>query len=40
MDHKGIMVPLFAYMPKAENFNGVYENTEIFHKILRVLEMK
>lgn len=40
VDHTGIMVPLFAYGPRAENFNGVYENTEIFHKILRVLEMK
>ncbi|MEC3966083.1 alkaline phosphatase [Flagellimonas halotolerans] len=38
VDHSGIMVPLFAYGPKAENFNGVYENTEIFSKILALLE--
>ncbi len=38
VDHTGIMVPLFAYGPKAQNFNGVYENTEVFNKILELLE--
>lgn len=38
VDHTGIMVPLFAYGPKAENFNGIYENTEVFDKILKLLE--
>ena len=38
VDHTGIMVPLFAYGPKAKNFNGVYENTEIFNKILEILD--
>ena len=38
VDHTGIMVPLFSYGPKSENFNGIYENTEIFHKILEILD--
>ncbi|HBU78514.1 MAG TPA: alkaline phosphatase, partial [Muricauda sp.] len=38
VDHTGIMVPVFAYGPGAINFNGVYENTEIFKKILDSLK--
>ncbi|MCR9228698.1 MAG: alkaline phosphatase, partial [Flavobacteriaceae bacterium] len=38
VDHTGIMVPVFAYGPGANNFNGVYENTEIFKKILDSLK--
>ncbi|MFW6096390.1 MAG: alkaline phosphatase [Bacteroidota bacterium] len=34
--HTGVMIPVFAYGPGAENFRGVYENTEIFHKIKAV----
>ncbi|SDR07557.1 alkaline phosphatase [Flagellimonas zhangzhouensis] len=40
VDHTGIMVPLFAYGPQADNFSGVYENTEIFEKILEALDKK
>ncbi|WP_417935559.1 alkaline phosphatase [Flagellimonas amoyensis] len=40
VDHTGIMVPLFAYGPQAESFNGVYENTEVFHKILKALGIR
>ncbi|WP_318345815.1 alkaline phosphatase [Flagellimonas baculiformis] len=40
VDHTGIMVPLFAYGPQAERFNGVYENTEVFHKILKALGIR
>ena len=36
-DHTPMMVPLFAYGPGAENFTGVYQNTEIFHKILKAI---
>jgi len=32
-DHTGTMVPVFAVGPKAELFQGIYENTEIFHKM-------
>ncbi len=39
-DHTGIMVPVFAYGPQAKEFQGVYQNTEIFHKILKVLKLK
>jgi alkaline phosphatase len=37
-DHTGIMVPVFAFGPGAEHFTGVYNNTEIFNKILRVVK--
>ncbi|RXG19649.1 alkaline phosphatase [Leeuwenhoekiella aestuarii] len=36
-NHTGIMVPVFAYGPQAQNFRGAYENTEIFDKILKAL---
>ncbi|EDP70326.1 alkaline phosphatase [Flavobacteriales bacterium ALC-1] len=34
--HSATLVPVFAYGPGSEAFSGVYENTEIFHKILKV----
>ncbi|MCC5936178.1 MAG: alkaline phosphatase [Lunatimonas sp.] len=37
-DHTGIPVPVFAYGPHANSFQGVYENTAIFHKILEIVE--
>lgn len=36
-DHTAVLVPVFAYGPHAQAFQGVYENTEIFHKILEIL---
>ncbi len=36
--HTGTMVPVFAYGPGAENFSGIYDNTEIFHKMLDLIE--
>ncbi|SFW24044.1 alkaline phosphatase [Sinomicrobium oceani] len=36
-DHTGVMVPVFAYGPHSGTFTGVYENTEIFHKIITLL---
>ncbi len=39
-NHSAAMVPLFAYGPGAENFMGVYENTEIFHKLVSLLRNK
>lgn len=36
-DHTGVMVPIFAYGPMSQEFQGVYENNEVFHKILKVL---
>lgn len=33
-DHTAVMVPVYAYGPGSEKFSGIYDNTEIFHKIL------
>ena len=35
-DHTGVMVPVYAYGSGAEIFAGIYENTEIFHKIMEL----
>lgn len=35
--HSATMVPVFAYGPGSENFGGIYENTQIFHKIMALL---
>ena len=32
--HSSVMVPVFAYGPGASAFNGIYENTEIFNKMM------
>ncbi len=37
-DHTGIMVPIFAYGAHAGDFRGVYENTEVFHKIMDLVK--
>ncbi len=37
-NHSAALVPVFAYGPGAENFIGVYENTEIFHKLVSLME--
>jgi len=34
--HTGVMVPVFAYGPGAEEFMGVYENTDLFNKYKKV----
>ena len=39
-DHTPIMVPVFAYGPGSFKFCGAYQNTEIFHKILEILQIK
>ena len=33
-NHTASMVPVFSYGPKAHLFKGIYENTEIFNKLL------
>jgi alkaline phosphatase len=35
-DHTAVMVPVFAYGTGASEFAGIYENTELFHKMLRL----
>jgi len=34
--HTADMVPVYAFGPGAELFSGIYDNTEIFHKIRKV----
>jgi len=36
-EHTATMVPVFAYGPGAELFNGVYDNTDIYFKIRKAL---
>lgn len=38
--HSGVMVPVYAYGPGAENFTGIMENTEIPKIIGRLLRLK
>lgn len=37
--HTAIPVPVFAFGPGAHEFTGVYNNTEIYHKLLRLLKV-
>lgn len=32
-DHTPILIPVYSFGPGSENFNGIYENTEIFQKM-------
>ncbi|MFP4024741.1 MAG: alkaline phosphatase [Thiohalospira sp.] len=38
--HTADMVPVFAYGPEAENFIGIYDNTDIFYKTMESLGLK
>jgi alkaline phosphatase len=33
-DHTAVMVPVYAFGPGSEKFTGIYENTDIFRKIV------
>ena len=35
--HSATLIPVFAYGPGAEAFKGMYQNTEIFHKMAELL---
>ncbi len=37
-DHTATMVPVFALGPHSQDFMGVYENNEIYHKIIRLIK--
>ncbi|MBD8084189.1 alkaline phosphatase [Chryseobacterium caseinilyticum] len=39
-DHSATLIPVFSYGAGSENFIGVYENNEIFHKILKALKLQ
>jgi alkaline phosphatase len=34
------MVPVFAFGPGAEKFTGIYENTDVFHKMMQALGLE
>lgn len=36
--HTGVMIPVFAYGPGAEAFCGIYQNTDIFTKMLEAYQ--
>ena len=38
--HTAAMVPVFAHGPSAESFAGMYDNTDIFYKIMHVLGLE
>ncbi|MDY8135505.1 alkaline phosphatase [Aquimarina sp. 2201CG5-10] len=35
--HSATLIPVFAYGPESENFGGIYENNEIYHKMKAAL---
>ena len=38
--HTSVMVPVFAYGPGAEEFGGIYENTDVFEKMMNAFGFK
>ncbi len=38
--HTAVMVPVFAFGPGAASFSGIYENTEIYHKMVKAFGWK
>lgn len=38
-DHTGIFVPIFSYGPQSHLFQGVFENNEVFERMLRALDL-
>lgn len=36
--HSATLIPVFAFGPGAEQFKGVYKNTEIFHKMVALVK--
>jgi len=38
--HSATLIPVFAMGPGAEEFTGIYPNTEIFHKIVHLLDLQ
>lgn len=38
--HTGVMVPVFAYGPGAEEFGGISENTSFYNKFIKLLKLK
>ncbi|MFW6019705.1 MAG: alkaline phosphatase [Bacteroidales bacterium] len=38
--HTASLVPVYAFGPGAENFTGIYENSDIFHKLIKLTEIR
>ncbi len=38
--HTGVMIPVFAYGPGSIKFSGIYENSDIFHKMMSAFNFK
>lgn len=38
--HTGVMIPVFAYGPGAEQFSGIYQNTDIYHKMMNAFRFR
>ncbi|MCB9230921.1 MAG: alkaline phosphatase [Bacteroidia bacterium] len=36
--HTAALVPVFAFGPGSEQFGGIYNNTDIFHKVVKLME--
>ncbi len=36
--HSTTLIPVLAYGPGADNFKGIYQNNEIFHKVLALID--
>ena len=39
-NHSAALIPVFAYGPGAEHFMGIYQNNDIFGKMLQALQME
>ena len=39
-NHSATLIPVFAYGPGAENFMGIYQNSDIFDKMLKAYRFK
>lgn len=37
-DHTGILVPVFAYGAHSDEFRGIYENSELFRKVMELVK--
>jgi len=40
INHTAVMVPVFAFGPGADDFTGVYDNTDIFRKMVKALRFQ
>lgn len=40
LNHTGVMVPVFAYGPGCDRFTGIMQNTDMFQKIMNLMQGK